>query len=622
MTTPMLHSHPALRAAVAATLLVPAGCWRAAPAPGAGFAIERVSPAEVETGGALLLNDSLTVYFSDAVDPLSVTEDSVTVLDAEGRPVRGALRTGPNWVVFLPDPPLTAELTDGSFRPGEAYRLVVAGFPRPDAVRAADGRRLDAVQVFDFEMAEAGPVGDLPAPLRPPRADLPFLLSHYDEPQQLPADAPRLRLHFSLPLLPASVRPEAFVVRLARGRQRLLPRRVQVVSSRLDRFPGSTVEIDLGVEPRVADRGPDETVRLHPGDVLSATLADDVEPLRDLGGNAPVPALAQWWSVVPGASLALVSWPGTDGGIVGDDPQAPGFESRAGLVRPRVRVEAGDGSLGAFRPRRDTVLRPGVPFDRGDGVEVVSVGTEFPFLLIDIGDGVRVRVEGQGGPVRLLAAGGVRIAGALELDGITAGIPPMQHGAAASEVIEQAPVALVAAGDVRLDGVIATVQPLPSNQTALTIASAGRIHLFGELPYNSVLAIESSAYRRGPAIPGARGQTYATSVTFTYGLPAGAEFTAHGASPWRQLAKDRDGGMLRHVGVVGDLHTEWQSVPENPVDPGLPDLAPERVPRPQRARDGDWIAVDPGSFVRFVIRADLASGRELPVFQELRLVDR
>ena len=54
------------------------------------------------------------------------------------------------------------------------------------------------------------------------------------------------------------------------------------------------------------------------------------------------------------------------------------------------------------RPQADITLRPGVPFDRGDGVLVQSVGADFPFLAIDIPAGVRVRVESSV-PVQLLA---------------------------------------------------------------------------------------------------------------------------------------------------------------------------------------------------------------------------
>ena len=72
-------------------LLGLAGCWRASrPAP-APFSIVRVSPAEVESGDVLLLNDSVTVHFSAALDPLSVTTASFSVLDQNGNPVPGTV---------------------------------------------------------------------------------------------------------------------------------------------------------------------------------------------------------------------------------------------------------------------------------------------------------------------------------------------------------------------------------------------------------------------------------------------------------------------------------------------------------------------------------------------------
>ncbi|MCA8953397.1 MAG: hypothetical protein KDE27_28045 [Planctomycetes bacterium] len=612
-------------------LLGLAGCWRASrPAP-APFSIVRVSPAEVESGDVLLLNDSVTVHFSAALDPLSVTTASFSVLDQNGNPVPGDLRTGTNWVTFVPHCPLGPELDDGSFRPGEVYRLVVASYPRPDAVRATDGRRLAQAAPFELRLAPPGPFdgpgGRLPAPLRPPATELPFVLPSPEVPQQLPADAPRLQLHFTLPVLPTSVRPDAFVVmQLKHQRSRLAVRSARVISSKLDQLPGSTVEIDLGAEPRL--HGGDgladgERVTLQSGDMLSVSLATGPSAVRDLAGNEAF-ASGQWWQVVDGAALAILSWPAEDGGIAAgeDDWLSPGFEARSGMVRPRVCAEAGDGSLGLFRPQRDTVLRPGVPFDRGDGQLVQSIDGRFPFLAIDIGPDVRVRVEGSGSAVQLLACGGIRIAGELEFVGPGVPIPPLQHGAAAAELIEQLPLVLVAAGDVRLEGAITTVTPLPPTDSAIAIAALGAIRLAGELPYNTVLAVENAPGRRRSPIQGARGQTFATSVTFTPGLAPGARFRCRGVSPWRQIAPDRDRAVVRFEGVDGGLEVEWQAVPENPVEAGTPDRRPDRMPRPRAVHDGEWIALEPGSFVRFLIAADVGAGRGLPEFRQLRLADR
>ncbi|MCR9247567.1 MAG: Ig-like domain-containing protein [bacterium] len=606
-----------------ALALCAAACWRAAPEPEAPLTVTRVSPVDEQP---LLLNDSVTVYFSDAVDPLSVTTESVAVVGSDGRPVRGSLRTGTNWVTFVPDPPMTATLADGSFRPGERYRLVVAGYPRPDAVRAVDGRRLSETPAREFVMSPAGPVdlptGRLPAPLRPPNSELPFLQHTTDVLAQVPAGAPRLRLHFTLPVLPTSARPEAFVVRLAHTRQRLDVRRVRVLTTPVDPHPGSTVELDLGTEPRLHGGGP--RVTLSAGNLLTVLLATGPDGVRDYSGQEPFPrpiTSAPLWQVVHGGSLALVAWPDQDEGIVGDDWLMPGFESQNGIVRPRVRVEAGNGSLGVLRPTSDLTLRPGVAFDRGDGVMVQSVDGKFPFLAIDIPRGVTLRIDSPG-PVRLQSVGGIAIAGDLELAAPTATVPTLQHGALASELLAEAPVALVAAGEVRVTGRIVTATTLPSNQTALAIATAARIQLGGELPYNTVLAVERATARSGPAIQGPRGQSLPTAVAFEYGLAAGARFAVRGASPWRLLGRDHDRGVLRFLGASPSLQIRWQTVLADPAEPTAPDLRPDRLPRPESIFDGDWLALRPGSFGRFLVHADLVAGYELPMFEELRLADR
>lgn len=603
-------------------VLLSAACWHKGPTPVAAFDVERVSPALGEAAEPLLLNDSITVYFSRPVHALTVTPDSVTVVDVNGNPVPGSLATGANWVTFTPAAPLAADLLDGTFRPGEAYRLVLAGFPRPDAVRSVDGARLAGVRSFAIRTAATGAAMGLPAPLRPPVGELPFALNAYDSPQPLPADAPRLQLHFTVPVLPASARPQAFLVKLIRPRRRpvdLVPRDVRVVDSRLDRLHGSTVELDLGSEARTSDG---ESVLLEEGDFLSVSLANGSDALRDLAGAPPLPACAQTWSVEAGAALALMTWPrpDADGGIGGDDGTAPSFECVAGSVRPRVRVEAGDGALGVFRPTRDTVLRPGEAFDRGDGTEVLPRGGVFAFTAIDVPPGVRVRVDSSREPVLLLACGGIRILGALELVGSARPVPAVQHGVAVRELLDQAGVALVAAGDVRLGGELAVLSPPVAGLSPLTIACAGRIDADAALPVNTVLAIEQGLRPEAPS--GVRGQTIVVSTAFTYGLPSGTRLAVAGSSPWLRVGLDRDGGLVRLFGVEGGMRVFWQTTPADPIDAERPDRRPDRVQRPQRARDNAWVPVEPGSFVRIWLEADVAADAPLPALREARLLAR
>lgn len=594
-----------------------AGCSRS-PARGQPFEVARTSPQLGATAAPLLLNDSVTIYFTDTVQPLSVTEDSVMLVDQAGRRVPGALHVGANWVTFEPEPPLAADLGDGSFRPGATYQLHVAGSPRPDAVRATDGRRLVTPVSWSIRIAveEERPPG-FASLLRPVAGGLPFFLAAPESPKPLPADAPRMHLHFTLPLLPTAVRADAVTIRLMRNLAALRPRAMRVVSSRMDQFPGSTLEIDLGSQPQLANGG---TVTLRGGDWLSVELNQGPQALTDYSGAPVLPAVAQWWSVVEGSSIRLAEWPSGESAYLGEDPLEPAFEVRGGLVRPRVRVEAGNGSLGVFRPRRDTHLAPGQPFDRGDGTLVRSRGAEFPFLAIDIPAGVTVTIDATMGPVHLRVCGSVRIDGTVQLIDDPVPLRVRRSETPASELMAEATIGLLAAGDLHLNGVVRG-QPRPaSDASPLTLLCCGQMQLNGELPFHTVLAIESSP-EGASAIIGARGQAVvAPPVVFRYGLAPGADFWVRGRTPWRQLPFDRDGGMVQVVDLQPGLMVSWQTAPPDPLTPGEPDGRVARQPQP--ALDRDTIVAPSGGFVRFQLTAHLVDGTPVPSVRELKLVDR
>ncbi|HEX6811080.1 MAG TPA: Ig-like domain-containing protein [Planctomycetota bacterium] len=598
--------------------LLAAACWNRTPAP-AAFEVVRTSPSLGSESEPILLNDSITIYFSDTLQALSVTPDSVSLVDEEDRPVRGALRVGSNWVAFQPEPPLTPELTDGALRPGGTCRLFVAGYPRHDAVRANDGRRLAAAVAFQVRVAGLGykPPG-LPAPLRPPPTELPFVLRNQDPPlQTLPADAPRIRLRFTVPVLPSTAVAEAFDILLLRNPlETLVPRSVRVVPSRLpEDFPGSTVEIDLGGMTRPDGTGP---VSLKPTDLISVGLKTGPHALRDYAGNVSLPALPWYWSVAKGASIALAEWSPDDGAIVEGDPLTPGFEVRAGAMRPRVRVEAGDGSLGVFRPQRDTTLRPGEPFDRGDGHIVTSRGGVFPFLAVDIPAGRSVVVDARAGPVQILSCADLRIAGSVELLGTA---QPMQgrflQVLPVRDLLESSPVSMVAAGDVHISGSVTAATPVQAENTLLTLATAARMQLNGALPFNTILALEVE----GPAVRGVLGQTTVVWSTFTYGLARGAAFTASGFTGWRQFPWDRDGGVVRILDADPELKIGWQTTPADLHRRREPDLR-RSLARSQPIADQDRIGVEPGAFVRFELTASLRDRQPLPKVRDLRIVER
>jgi hypothetical protein len=595
------------------------GCARV-PAKPAALAIEHTSPDLSLAASPLLLNDSITVYFTAALSPLSVTTESFTVLDQAGHQVPGTLRTGTNWVTYSPDPPLQPSLDDGSFQPGATYQLHIAGNPRPDGVRSADGARLGSSVVYEFRIAATTdhPNG-LPAPLRPAGDDVPFVLKQPDVTLQLAADSPKLLLHFTQPVLPTSVRADAFEVLLQRSTPAaLMPRSVRVVTSRLDHLPGSTIEIDLGAVPAFVAGG--ERTNLSPGDHVSVSLRRDRSGLVDYAGNPPLAATPQIWSVVRGSSIALAEWPGPGDEL--DDPTglSAGFEIDRGVVRPRVRLEAGDGSLGVFRPRQDTHLVPGGPFDRGDGVTVQSAGASFPFTAIDIPAGVTVTVDGSSG-AHLLALGDIRIAGVLRLRG--SGFPlPASLGLPipGRDLLSLAPVALFAAGDVVIEGAVEVDGVVGDGLLPLWMGAADQLHLFGPVPFQTLLVVEADPQRDAPRVLGSRGQSIVRLGSFRYGCNA-PELRVRAETPWRQMPRDHDRGVLR-LDVDEGLAVAWQSTAPDPARPGLPNRTFGSAGRLQAILDQAVVAVPGGHFVRLELTAVLAAGRPVPKARELRLCDR
>lgn len=600
-------------------LLVSLGsCWNKSPGHDP-LTVDRTSPVLSDASQPVLLNDALTVYFSEPIRPRSVTEDSVILLDHDGHQVRGEIEVGSDWIAFVPEPPLAKDLSDGSFRPGGQYRLHLTGQPRFARIRASSGRSLSETTSFDVYVAARDQAPDgLPAILRPPASDLPLMLPESDVSHYIAADAPRLQMHFTLPILPTSLRPEAFRIRTQEPGVILRPRSVRVVNSPLDDHYGSTVEIDLGAVPQSQDGG---RVRLVEGDFINVELLPD-SGLLDYAGRAPLLVNAQqFWSVVEGLSLPICEWPAGGEAYAGDGDLQAGFEVRGSTIRPRVRVEAGNGSLGVFRPKANITLRPGQTFDPGDGRQVASEGGDFHFRAIDVPEGVEVTIDAQDGPVRLLASGGIRIAGSLQLLGPPARLPSRFPLYPVQELIETARVALVSAGDLELRGAITGSTPVSEGQSALLLATAGSLRLHGSLPFQTILVPEAREGSSGNRIEGVRGQSLLYQGRFTPGLARGADFEVVGVLPWRQLPPRLDSGRLEVGGLDGDLTVLWQATSADAIRGEHPDLSPGRVGRWQPARDRDVLVIGAGCFVRMKLSTRVRYGAPLPTVGELRLVE-
>ncbi len=592
----------------------------------AGFSITRVYPTLAAESEPLLLNDPITVYFSEPVDPLSVSPDSFAVVDAEGRPVRGRLRTEGSYVTFEPEAPLGRDLLDGSLLPSESYRLAVAGYPRADGIRSRRGALLQEGTRRAFRtasIADAKP--DRPAPLRPMFSDSrPFVLRPSElGSYPLPVDDPRLALHFTLPILPTSVTTSAFEVTLLRRGaspseiERIEPTAVRLLPKQpTDEFRGCSVELEF--RSIVKTVGSDRLIPLEPEDFMGIRLVAGPSALQDYAGRA-APVQVVWCNVVAGVSVAVAEWPTAEDPQVWSDADlaAPAFEvTSRRTVRPLVRKEAGNGALGILRPTRDLVLRRGQPFDPGDGSVRVENGAHFQFAAIDIPAGVTVQVECRDGPVLLSAVGHASIAGSLVALAADRPMPPVPSLVEPSILAEQASLTVTAASGIEVAGRIAAAAE--GRSVAVALVSAGWIRVTGSVPHGSVLATENGRLLASPVPPGC----VPVRIRLEPGLPEGAAVTAVGWSPFLALPFDRPATVLRiRNGAVG-IRTLWQSAPHDPLRRGTPDLDPMRASAPRDAADGQRIDVPAGSFLRLRLQADLRGGEPLPELLSVRVLDR
>jgi hypothetical protein len=598
--------------------LLAAACHRAPPPE---FGIASTSPELRGTPPVVMLNEPLTVYFTAPVAGLSVTPDTVQVLDSRGERVPGTLQNGSHWVSFVPQPPLTPELRDGSFLPGERYELRIAGLPRVDAVKALDGRRLVHGASLPFRVAalDEAPPG-LPAPLRPQAAGVPLWLHASDAPGTVPADAPILYLRFSAPLLPGSVTAAAFDVRSLNDLAALLPRRVRAITLPGDALPGCSVAIELGAQPTRAGGG---HVRLRPGDWLSMELRPGPLGLLDYRGEPlALPAPPQFWSVVAGGAAELYSLPGDQGEPTPSVADLAGFERIGGGLRPRVRVEAGDGRLGSFHPKVDTVLRPGVAFDRGDGTLVQSDGASFAFTSVQIPAGVVVTLDASTGPVQVLCTGAMHVQGRVVLRGGAAPVDDRQLAPApAAGFLALGASTLLAAGDLQISGEVHAEVPVRDGATPLVVASAAQIRLAGELPYRTLLVVEAGARDGGQArVVGPRGQTLLRSAWFRYGAAPGASLAAESYGEWVQIPDGCSVAAVQLEGAAEGLEVAWQAAPADPVLRERPDPAAERRSRWEPVHDGMRLPVQAGTFVRLRLRATAVGGQAPPELGRVRLL--
>lgn len=135
-------------------------CWSRGSGTGAlGAPTLRALAAVPPHGGEALLDDTIAIVFSDALDPASVSEGAITfqVADRDGRPLdeqpagRFDLADGGRLLRFEPSLPRAADLSDGGLRADRRYRVSVAPPSSPDALALRDLRGRPLAEAFTFE---------------------------------------------------------------------------------------------------------------------------------------------------------------------------------------------------------------------------------------------------------------------------------------------------------------------------------------------------------------------------------------------------------------------------------------------------------------------------------------
>jgi len=329
---------------------------------------------------SVALNEELLFFFSRDLDPASVTSDSLRVIDAAGRDVPGERRLRGDALSFLPELPCRPDLSDGGFRPGSEYSVILGGFPRPDGLRALDGALLSASLRLDFRTAslEQGTVLFLD-PFAPP---FPLRIRAKGS-ERLELEDGRLVLEAREPLDPSQVPSARFELR-RRGLEEVVPARLELVHNRRDSSELHVIPLAAG-----ADR------RLEPG-TYWFSLEND---LRTLGQRTLEPA---WRGKVLMLSVpsrhVRVDFVSHDERTpdVPDDCDGTALPASAGqTLRVRFPAAAGDGRAG-----RVSLVQPPREADLAASRLEVPAGTT-------------LELSARRGPLVLRSQGALQIAGRL-----------------------------------------------------------------------------------------------------------------------------------------------------------------------------------------------------------------
>ncbi|MGE0142958.1 MAG: Ig-like domain-containing protein [Planctomycetota bacterium] len=581
------------------------GCSR----PADWLRFERVEPTDRAHGVPLLaLNQSISLYFSDALEPSSVTAESVRVIDSQGIPVDGSLAIGTRSIRFRPRTPVEPDLHDGSFRPGAEYRMELAGMPASYALRSKSGRPLERSLVLRFATArhpEQLGLYSLLLPVGVGEEELTVDLLSQTE-LRLPRRARTLAIPLTLPPLPSSVSTAAVTLwRIDPGANSPRPTRLASIRSKLidERIPDSLTMAEL-----VLTVAEDEPI-----------AADDLLFLQFHAGDGGLLDYRGRPMAVPPAPLPVKVDPGertraTDFGLESlrfepDRDSAVGFEFAGGRLAPRLRVEAGTGESGAARVRSSERVTLAELVARSSETSPTPVETpgsvsavDFSRLQVEEGGELEIAPGDRGIAVRVL--GDIVIEGRLRLVGSHRPVPWRSgRSPGVDELLRSAGVALVCGGDFTLGPRASIEVSRERDGSPLTILLGGVPTFLGTAPPQLVVGLPV-----GSRIVGALESPVILPTALTRGVPETAVITAKAVSQWIPIGGEAAAAIdVATNDLRGAMRVAVQAAPADLSDPARPRPSAQSHSPPRSLPLAAPLAIPRGGFVRVLVEADVTS---------------
>lgn len=412
-----------------------------------------LSQVRPRSSSGVFLNETLSFDFSRPVDPLSVTRSGLRIRDDQGRAARGVFRVEGERVRFLPDPVLEPDLSDGGFRPGTRYAVVMAGFPALDALRSADGHPLARTWRWSFETAHVTePRGQMFEDRTPARGSHLVLRT-----RRTVRDAPVVLLECEEPVDPSTLFARDFHFVAPSGEEIEVRARLLRNSER-DTGPRRAAAV-IEIAPQAVLQAGRHELRIDPG-----------LRLRDFGGN---PLL---WQLDPGARQEAVSVveAGEQKGYLVQDfldagdqttPPVPGADGTArwgqGKVTIRYPAAAGTGAAGdetlTGKEERKDLHATRIALEQDDECSLTAPG----LVVLRAQGALRIRgrlARGGGGGPPMDCVPGERLsawlARAIAEDPAWTVLIAGGDLEIAGEVVTQGPLLLVAGGWIRVSGTV------------------------------------------------------------------------------------------------------------------------------------------------------------------------